>query len=222
MTIAVVSTFVKPPIQEMSVGSAGTPATEHMNSGLDFASMLLGQPFVAAKPLPDDDQPDNSELAIADAGTAATATDPQFLATLGFPPAQQPGSSVLATNPEIDPSRSVRTEALLPSTPTRIAPETPEIRAQNGDERQPAASTPLASDDKPAKFAVAEFAVPSAVPSAEPSGWNTPELRNPASGPGTLAAWPSPKRSGSNQPEPPFAPASGPGTLAAWPSPRCV
>lgn len=217
MTIAVVSTFVKPPIQEMSVGSAGTPATEHMNSGLDFASMLLGQPFVAAKPLPDDDQPDNSELAIADAGTAATATDPQFLATLGFPPAQQPGSSVLATNPEIDPSRSVRTEALLPSTPTRIAPETPEIRAQTGDERQPAASTPLASDDKPAKFAVAEFAVPSAVPSAEPSGWNTPELRNPASGPGTLAAWPSPKRSGSNQPEPPFAPASSPSTLASLP-----
>lgn len=212
MTLAVVSASFQPPLQAKSVEDTDPPATDPQKHGLDFASILLGLPVIATGPLPEDDKPANHEKVIDDAGTVTAAADPQFLATLGYLPS--PDRSEVASNPEIAPSLPIRSEAPLPSRFSGLGPDTLEIRAKSSNDRQQLASTLLAADDKPAKFAVSQ----STIPSTKQSGTNTPQLRDPASNPGTLAAMPSPAQAGTNTFEL-RDPASNPGTLAAMPSP---
>ena len=212
MTLAVVSASFQPPLQAKSVEDTDPPATDPQKHGLDFASILLGLPVIATGPLPEDDKPANHEKVIDDAGTVTAAADPQFLATLGYLPS--PDRSEVASNPEIAPSLPIRSEAPLPSRFSGLGPDTLEIRAKSSNDRQQLASTLLAADDKPAKFAVSQ----STIPSTKQSGTNTPQLRDPASNPGTLAAMPSPAQAGTNTFEL-RDPASTPGTLAAMPSP---
>lgn len=212
MTLAVVSASFQPPLQAKSVEDTDPPATDPQKHGLDFASILLGLPVIATGPLPEDDKPANHEKVIDDAGTVTAAADPQFLATLGYLPS--PDRSEVASNPEIAPSLPIRSEAPLPSRFSGLGPDTLEIRAKSSNDRQQLASTLLAADDKPAKFAVSQ----STIPSTKQSGTNTPQLRDPASNPGTLTAMPSPAQAGTNTFEL-RDPASNPGTLAAMPSP---
>ena len=215
MTLAVVSASFQPPLQAKSVEDTDPPATDPQKHGLDFASILLGLPVIATGPLPEDDKPANHEKVIDDAGTVTAAADPQFLATLGYLPS--PDRSEVASNPEIAPSLPIRSEAPLPSRFSGLGPDTLEIRAKSSNDRQQLASTLLAADDKPAKFAVSQ----STIPSTKQSGTNTPQLRDPASNPGTLTAMPSPAQAGTNTFEL-RDPASNPGTLAAMPSPAQV
>ncbi len=209
MTIAIVATSFQPPLQAKSVEDTGPPATAPQNSGLDFASILLGMPVTTANLLPEDDKPAKDEMVVADAGTVTAAADPSFLATLGYLPS--PDRSEVASHPEMAPSLPTLS---APSRSARIGPDALEIRTQSGDGRQPSVSTLLAADDQAAKFAVAQ----SAEPATRQSGTNTPQPRDSASNLGTLAAEPSSARSGPTT----FGlrdPASHSDTLAAMPSP---
>lgn len=188
MTIAIVPTLAKSPTlatprEGMASSAAAAPAT---SIRADFASILLGLPITVSTP--DQEETASSEAVIA-------AGDPPLLATLSPLSPNQSSNLQAAVDQEFEVSRQTPTEPLLTATSGRIAreplpdalPETLKIAAKAGDHQQQSATTALATDDQPARFAVAEFAAPP----AERIVANRPEAASLASALNTLPSPPS-------------------------------
>jgi flagellar hook-length control protein FliK len=185
MTIAIVPTLAKSPmlatpLEGMASSAAAAPAT---NIRADFASILLGLPIAVNKPTPDQEETASREAVIA-------AGDPPLLATLSPLSQNQSSNLQAAVDQEFEISRQTPTDPLLTATSARIAreplPEPLTIAAKTGDHQQQSATTALATDDQPAKFAVADFAAQT----AERVVASRPEAASPASALNTL---PSPQ-----------------------------
>ena len=186
MTIAIVPALVKSPIRATPAEgmASSVVANADADTSADFASILLGLPIAVSRPAPDQEETASREAVIA-------AGDLPLLATLN-PLSQNEFSNLrAAVDQGFEVSRQTQTGPLLTETAGRIArdplPEPLEIAATTGGDQQQSATTALATDDQPAKFAVAEFAAPP----AERIVANRPEAASPASALNTLPSPPS-------------------------------
>lgn len=125
MTIAIVSSFVKPPALAKAAdsdASTGTLAADG-STNPDFASLLLGLPAGTAPASPRDEASPDREKGKKDRAEAGPAvTDGAFLTAYGLTSPPQPGLSEAALKAVIGPTDPLRKDLASPTAAPTAAP----------------------------------------------------------------------------------------------------